>query len=70
MTALRESVRTNGYWLSAVVSRAQEKPEVLDWARTRTADFESITTQDLDQLAREYLGHDHVFRVTVLPEQK
>jgi zinc protease len=70
MTSLHESVRTNGYWLSAVVNRAQEKPEVLDWARSRTADFESITTQDLDRLAKEYLGADHAFRVTVLPEQK
>lgn len=70
ITAIKQSARTNSYWLDAVVNRAQEKPEVLDWARTRTSDFESITKTDVDQLAREYLGRNRVFRVTVLPEHK
>lgn len=70
LTSLRESVRTNGYWLGSVLNRAQEKPEVLDWARTRTDDFTAITKAEIDALARQYLGRDRVFRVTVLPEQK
>jgi zinc protease len=70
LTSLRESVRTNGYWLGSVLSRAQEKPQVLDWSRTRTEDFSTITKEELDALARQYLGRDRVFRVTVLPAQK
>lgn len=70
LTSLRESVRTNGYWLGSVLNRAQEKPQVLDWARTRTEDFSTITKEELDILARQYLGRDRVFRVTVLPTQK
>jgi len=40
---------------------------VLDWARTRLADVESITAEELSAFAREYLGADRAFRVTILP---
>lgn len=67
LTAIQESMRTNGYWISAVLSRAQEKPQVLDWARTRMPDVQSITPAELSSIAREYLGRDRVSRATVLP---
>ncbi len=67
LTAIHESLRTNGYWLNAVLARAQERPQVLDWARTRLADVQSITHGELSTLAREYLGRDRVSRATVLP---
>jgi zinc protease len=67
LTAIRESSRDNGYWLGAVLSRAQEKPEVLDWARSRTADIESITVDQINQYARQYLGQNRRSRVIVLP---
>jgi zinc protease len=69
LTSIKESLRNNGYWLN-ILSRSQEKPEVLEWARTRLADVESITKAELDTLAKTYLGKDRVFRVTVLPAQK
>jgi zinc protease len=69
LTAIKESLRNNGYWLGAVLARAQEKPETLDWCRTRVADFESITTAELSALAKAYLGHDHASRATVLPAE-
>ena len=62
-----QSLRTNNYWLNVVLARAQEKPEVLDWARTRLADVKAITTAELSALAKEYLGHDRASRATVLP---
>jgi zinc protease len=67
LTAIRESMRTNQYWLGRVLSRAQEKPEVLDWARTREADIGAITKGDLDPLAKEYLAASHASVVTVVP---
>ncbi|QYM79967.1 insulinase family protein [Horticoccus luteus] len=70
LTSLRESVRSNRYWLAAVLSRAQEKPEVLDWARSRQTDVESISKTDIDALARQYLAPENVYRVTVIPAQK
>lgn len=69
LTQLRESARTNRYWLSAVLSRAQERPQQLDWCRSRYADNESITTGDLDALAKEYLQPDHASRVIVVPQR-
>ena len=70
LTALRESLRQNGYWLSSVLARAQEKPEVLDWARTRLEDTESITTAEMSALAKNYLGRERVSRATILPASK
>ncbi|MGI8820445.1 MAG: M16 family metallopeptidase [Chthoniobacterales bacterium] len=68
LTALNESLRNNGYWLGSVLARAQEKPEVLDWARSRLADTESITQEELSALAKKYLGRDRVSRATILPK--
>jgi zinc protease len=68
LTALRESARTNAYWLGAVLLSAQEFPQRLEWSRSRYAGFDSITTSELDVLAAAYLGDDKVFRVIVRPE--
>ncbi|HWA08801.1 MAG TPA: insulinase family protein [Opitutaceae bacterium] len=70
LTSLRETARTNAYWIGSVLARAQEKPEVLDWSRSRASDFESITKADLDALAKTYMAPDRAFRVIVLPEKK
>jgi zinc protease len=67
LTSLRESARTNGYWISSVVSRAQEKPEVLDWCRSRYADNEGMTTAELSELAKEYLKPERASRAIVIP---
>ncbi|HVU34132.1 MAG TPA: insulinase family protein [Opitutaceae bacterium] len=70
LTQLRESARTNQYWIGAVLNRAQERPQQLDWCRTRYSDIESITTADLDALAKTYLQPDRASRVIVVPERK
>ena len=70
LTALRESARTNAYWLSAVLTRAQSKPAVLDWARSREADVAAISKPEIDALAQQYLAPARVFRVTVTPAPK
>jgi zinc protease len=70
LTSLRESLRNNGYWLSTVLSRAQEKPEVLDWVRSRIPDTESITAEELSELARKYLRRERASRATIIPTEK
>ena len=67
LTAAKESLRTNNYWGGAVLSRAQEKPEVLDWARSRLPDLEAITAAELSAFAKSSLGAEHASRVTILP---
>ena len=61
---MQQSLRTNNYWLNGVLARAQKKPEVLDWARTRLADVKAITTAELSALAKEYLGHARASRAS------
>jgi zinc protease len=68
LTHLRDSARTNGYWLNNVAGSCQEFPERLDWCRSRYRDFEGITKPEIDALAAQYLGPDRAFRVTVLPK--
>ena len=67
LTSLRESARTNPYWLGAVLGSCQEFPERLDWARTRMTDVQSITKADVDALAKTYLAPDKAFQVIVVP---
>ncbi len=64
---LKDYLRTNGYWLNRVLLRSQEKPEVLEWARTISDDYQSISVDELNALAREYLGSGVGLKVTVAP---
>jgi zinc protease len=70
LTALRESARTNPYWLGSVLESAQEFPEKLDWSRTRYSDMESITTAELTALAKQYLDPAKASEFIVLPTPK
>ena len=44
--------------------------EVLDWARSRSADIEGITTAELNALAAAYLPQSRASRAMVLPAPK
>ena len=70
LTSLRESERSNGYWVSNVLAKAQEKPEVLDWCRSRYDDNKSITRDELAGLARKYLVFGRASSVAVKPAAK
>jgi zinc protease len=67
LTTAREAQRTNNYWGTAL-ARAQERPEMLEWARTRVSDLEAITVAELNDLARTFLTRDRASRVTILPD--
>jgi len=68
LTALRESSRTNGYWLGTVLASAQEFPQHLEWSRTRYTDNESVTPAELSALAKQYLDPAKAHEFIVLPE--
>jgi len=67
LTSVREAVRTNSYWLGAVLADCQEYPQRLDWARTISSDYPAMTKGDVDGLARAYLSPEKAFQVTVAP---
>ncbi len=67
LTSLRDTVRENGYWLNSVLASSQEYPQRLEWAREMSDDFESITPEELETLAREYLDPGEALRIFVIP---
>jgi zinc protease len=71
LTRLRESERTNAYWLTTVLAASQEHPWRLDRARDRFADHAAITKADLDELASAYLSPARaiLFTITAAPAQ-
>ncbi len=67
LTALRDSSRTNPYWLGTVLAAAQEYPDRLDWSRNRYSDNESITAAELTTLAKQFYDPAKVSEFIVLP---
>ncbi len=67
LTALRESSRTNAYWIGSVLAAAQEFPERLEWSRTRYSDNESVTAAELSDLAKQYLDPARASEFTIIP---
>jgi len=65
LTSLRETERTNAYWLNTVLAAAQEQPWRLDRARDRYADHEAITKAELDALAAAYLPPERAILFTI-----
>jgi zinc protease len=70
LTALRESSRTNPYWLGTVLASAQEFPQKLEWSRTRYTDNESVTAAELSELAKQYLDPARASEFIVSPAPK
>ncbi len=60
----------NSYWLWRIALYAQSKPEILDWPRTRTSDFEHMTLTDVNQLARTVLPRAKAMTFTAVPPTK
>jgi zinc protease len=65
LKTLEKSRRDNSYWLGTVLSRCQEKPETLDYARQRDADYSSITIEEINNLAKQYLTIESAATITI-----
>ncbi|MGB0371848.1 MAG: M16 family metallopeptidase [Opitutales bacterium] len=70
LTGLEEQLRNNAYWLYTVMSGATTYPDQFDWARSIFSDYESITVEDINELAKMYLKPEHAVSVSVVPEAK
>ncbi len=64
---LKKTLRSNGYWLGTVVSKSQTQPEHMDWSRGRDADYKSITVEDINKLAQQYLTADRSLTIKIAP---
>jgi len=67
LTNIRQSQRTNPYWVGTVLAAAQEQPQRLEWARTRLSDTEAITAAELSEYAKKYLSPDKVHEFISIP---
>jgi zinc protease len=67
LTGIKERMRRNDYWLNTVLRGASRHPEQLDWSRTIQSDYASITPEEVDRMARTYLGQGPPAVVTVEP---
>ncbi len=65
LTRLRETERSNAYWLNTVLASSQEHPWRLDRARDRYADHEAITEAELDALAAAFLSPERAILFTI-----
>ncbi|BCU78569.1 insulinase family protein [Luteolibacter sp. LG18] len=69
LASLDKTNRTNGYWLGTVLSQAQEDPAKLEAARERDNDYRSITLEEVNALAKKYLGADKALSVGIKPAE-
>lgn len=70
LSQLEQMRRDNRYWAQNVVRNCQEHPERLQWARSMVADVNGISRQQLQELARQYLGAARVRQVEVMPKSE
>lgn len=68
LSELKKSLRQNSYWLGTVMSQSQQQPYRLDWARTRDADYQAVSLQEINALAKQYLGNNNTFRFEIIPQ--
>jgi len=67
LSELKTTLRQNSYWLSTVMAQSQEQPYRLVWASERDTDYASITVEDINTLAKKYLGEKNSIRIEIVP---
>lgn len=68
LTMLENQKRNNLWWLKTIVSEAQSNPARLEWARTLSDDYNSITLDEINALAKKYLTADRATIIRVIPD--
>lgn len=70
MTSIKDSVRSNNYWLSSVLSLSSRYPQQLTWPLDILEDFGKISVDDMTHLASTYLRKGRVAIGIVRPSNK
>ena len=68
LNSVTEWRRNNKYWLGTVLGASQEYPVRIDWTRTMVTDLKSITVEDVNKLAAQYLTQDRAIELRILPQ--
>ena len=70
LTQIDQMRRDNRYWGQNVVRNCQEHPERIEWSKNLVSDFDGVTKEEAQALAKQFLGKDHAVAVKVLPNKK
>jgi zinc protease len=70
LTSLKDSIRTNQYWLNSVLSLSSRYPQQLDWPTTIMSDYSSINQSEINKLATRYLADEGTAVARVTPEKR
>jgi zinc protease len=70
MTQLEQMRRDNRYWSQNVVRNCQEHPERIEWAKSLLSDFQGVTKDEIQVLAKQFLETNRAVAVKVLPKEK
>ncbi len=55
MNSLRDTVKSNDYWLNSVMIQAARYPQKFEWPKTMKEDYASISSMEIEALAKKYL---------------
>ena len=69
LSMLKKSLRENSYWLGSVMAQSQEQPYRLSWARERQQDYANVSLEEINALAKKYLGSNNAYRFEIIPKQ-
>jgi len=67
-SSVKDSLRSNDWWLSSVLLFAQSRPAVLDETRSLGTAFETITLSDANRAIAAHLGIANASVVGVIPQ--
>lgn len=70
MQQLVQMRRDNRYWLTRVLVNCQSQPYRLDWCRSLMDDFSGIKKEELESLAKQYLGTEKAITFGLVPTAK
>ena len=69
MTAMKDRVKTNNYWLWSVLQKSSLHPEQLQWPNSIFDDNVSITASEMSDYAKKYLLPTSSAVVVIRPEK-
>ncbi|MCB1277318.1 insulinase family protein [Prosthecobacter sp.] len=70
LAQIEQMRRDNRYWSMNVLRCCQEHPERLNWARSFISDFANIKKDEVQELAKEYLGAKRAVSADIIPMEE
>ena len=69
LTSIKDMLRKNTYWLDTVLTGSEKHPQQIDWSRTITKDYASITREEISDMAGKYLDNHRAASIIVKPDK-